>query len=101
MAQKTQTVGHPQFSFKCELPDPPPSGRVTVAIMRDGDVETMKSCPDCGSDPQIEWRSGGVFHQRAVCICGRKTRWANCGHDASAARFWNDDVIQPDRDDDQ
>lgn len=41
-------------------------------------------CPACGSQAAIVWRPGGAFQQRTECICGRKTRWVACGHDATA-----------------
>ena len=41
-------------------------------------------CPSCGVVPAIVWRPGGAFQQRTECICGRKTRWVMCGHDARA-----------------
>jgi hypothetical protein len=41
-------------------------------------------CPDCGRIAVVVWRDGGIFHQRTECLCGRKTRWVVCGHDASA-----------------
>lgn len=44
-----------------------------------------ESCPSCGAIPAIMWRDGGAFQQRTECICGRKTRWVVCGHDAKAS----------------
>lgn len=50
-------------------------------------------CPNCNQQPDVVWRSGGRFHQRTECQCGRKTRWANCGHGAVADS--TDEEIQP------
>lgn len=41
-------------------------------------------CPSCGAQAAIMWRPDGSFQQRTECICGRKTRWVVCGHDAHA-----------------
>lgn len=44
----------------------------------------QSSCPSCGALPAIMWRPGGAFQQRTECVCGRRTRWVMCGHDAEA-----------------
>lgn len=44
-----------------------------------------ENCPSCGAIPAIVWRPGGAFQQRTECMCGRKTRWVVCGHDATAS----------------
>lgn len=43
------------------------------------------NCPSCGAVPAIMWRDAGAFQQRTECMCGRKTRWVHCGHDAVAS----------------
>ena len=53
------------------------------------------NCPSCGAVPAIMWRPGGAFQQRTECICGRKTRWVMCGHDATAATT-DDEIMEAD-----
>lgn len=44
-----------------------------------------EECPSCGATPAIMWHPSGAFQQRTECMCGRKTRWVICGHDATAS----------------
>ncbi len=53
------------------------------------------NCPSCGSRAAVMWRPDGAFQQRTECICGRKTRWVVCGHDATADTT-DDEIMEAD-----